>query len=70
MITLLKVSIIIIISVIGIFYTMFALYSFKNFSTLRLGFSEKPATKFDMVIIGTVPVAIFLLDYAIYDKLF
>lgn len=70
MITLLKISLITFISIIGIFYTMFALYSFNNFSTLRLGFAEKPATKFDLVIIGIVPILLFLLDYTIYDKFF
>lgn len=48
---------------------LFAGYAWLNRKDLKLGHSEMPATKLDMIVITLVPIAATLISYTVYGLL-
>ena len=48
---------------------LFTVYAWLNRKDLKLGHSEMPATKLDMVVITLLPIAATWISYTIYGLL-
>lgn len=70
MITLIKLIPSLILFILSIFYTMFAIHCYINRKDLKLGYSQMPAKRIDFIVIYTVPLILLLSAINVYFYMF